>query len=113
MSTIKKILIANRGEIACRILRTLDRMAIPGAVVYHAVDKFSPAVGMAAEAVEIDGPTPVAAYLDVEQMVDACRQTGADAVTPALAFWRKTPGSRNGCWRKGSPLSALCRKPSN
>ena len=86
MPTIRKILIANRGEIACRILRTLDRMAIPGAVVCHAVDKFSPAVRMAAEAVEIDGPTPVAAYLDVEQIIDACRQTGADAVHPGFGF---------------------------
>ena len=92
MPTINKVLIANRGEIACRILRTLDRMAIPGAVVYHAVDESSPAVRMAAEAVEIDGPTPVAAYLDVDQIVDACRQTGADAVHPGFGFLAENAG---------------------
>ncbi len=109
MPKIKKILIANRGEIACRILRTLDRMAIPGAVVYHAVDKLSPAVGMAAEAVEIDGPTPVAAYLDVEQIVDACRQTGADAVHPGFGFLAENAGFAKRLWEEGitfiGPLS--------
>ena len=83
---INKVLIANRGEIACRIQRTLNHMDIPGVVVYHAVDADSPAVQMAAEALEIDGPTPVAAYLDVEQIIDACRQTGADAVHPGFGF---------------------------
>lgn len=92
MPKINKVLIANRGEIACRIFCTLDRMAIPGAVVYHAVDECSPAVKMAAEAVEIDGPTPVAAYLDVAQIVDACKQTGADAVHPGFGFLAENPG---------------------
>ena len=86
MTDITKVLIANRGEIACRILRSLARMNIPGVVVYHAVDADSPAVRTAAEAFEIDGPTPVAAYLDVENMIAACKQTGADAVHPGFGF---------------------------
>jgi propionyl-CoA carboxylase alpha chain/3-methylcrotonyl-CoA carboxylase alpha subunit/acetyl-CoA/propionyl-CoA carboxylase biotin carboxyl carrier protein len=92
MSHISKVLIANRGEIACRIMRTLDRMAIAGAIIYHAADLKSPAVTMAAEAVEIDGPSPVAAYLDVEQIIDACRQTGADAVHPGFGFLAENAG---------------------
>ena len=86
MSKFNKVLIANRGEIACRILRTLDRMAIPGAVVFHAVDFNSPAVKMATESVKINGSTPVAAYLDVENIINACKKVGADAVHPGFGF---------------------------
>ncbi|MBL0712688.1 MAG: ATP-grasp domain-containing protein [Desulfosarcina sp.] len=86
MNRITKILIPNRGEIACRILRTLNRMDIPGVVVYHAVDEDSPAVHQAVESIEIHGAAPVSAYLDVEQIIKACRQTGADAVHPGFGF---------------------------
>jgi len=86
MNRISKVLISNRGEIACRILRSLDHLGIPSVIVYHSADADSPAVRMSAEAVEIDGPTPVAAYLDVVQIIDACRQTGADAVHPGFGF---------------------------
>jgi propionyl-CoA carboxylase alpha chain/3-methylcrotonyl-CoA carboxylase alpha subunit/acetyl-CoA/propionyl-CoA carboxylase biotin carboxyl carrier protein len=92
MTVLNKILIANRGEIACRILRSLDRLGIPGVVVYHAADADSPAVRMAAEAVEIDGPTPVAAYLDVVQIIEACKQIGADAVHPGFGFLAENAG---------------------
>ena len=86
MKEIKKVLIPNRGEIACRILRTLNRMNIPGVVVYHSVDADTPAVQMADETVEITGDTPVSAYLDVDQIVDACKKTGADAIHPGFGF---------------------------
>lgn len=92
MSKITKVLIANRGEIACRILRTLERMDISGVVVYHPVDADSPAVKTAGESVEIDGPTPVAAYLDVERIIVACKETGADAVHPGFGFLAENPG---------------------
>ena len=92
MTEISKVLISNRGEIACRILRSLDCLDIPGVVVYHAVDAGSPAVQMATEAVEIDGPSPVAAYLDVAQIIDACRRTGADAVHPGFGFLAENAG---------------------
>jgi len=92
MKNISKVLISNRGEIACRILRSLDRLGIPGVVVYHAADADSPAVRMAAETVEIDGPTPVAAYLDAVQIIEACRQTGADAVHPGFGFLAENAG---------------------
>jgi len=86
MKEIKKVLIPNRGEIACRILRSLKRMNIPGVVVYHAVDADTPAVQMADETVEITGDTPVSAYLDVDQIVDACNKTGANAIHPGFGF---------------------------
>ncbi|MGB9499399.1 MAG: acetyl/propionyl/methylcrotonyl-CoA carboxylase subunit alpha [Dissulfuribacterales bacterium] len=85
-------MIPNRGEIACRIMRTLDHMHIPGVVVYHAVDASSPAVKMAAESVEIDGPTPVSAYLDMESIITACKKTGADAVHPGFGFLAENAG---------------------
>jgi acetyl-CoA/propionyl-CoA carboxylase, biotin carboxylase, biotin carboxyl carrier protein len=86
MSKITKVLVANRGEIACRILRTLKRMGIPGAVVYHPVDAASPAVEMAAQAVEINGRSPVAAYLDMENIITACKKIQADALHPGFGF---------------------------
>lgn len=92
MKNISKVLIANRGEIACRILRSLDRLGIPGVVVYHGADADSPAVRMATEAVEIDGSNPVAAYLDAVQIIEACRQTGADAIHPGFGFLAENAG---------------------
>ena len=86
MNMIKKVMVANRGEIACRILRTLDRMGIASVMVYHALDAASPAVAAASEIVEIDGPTPVAAYLDMDQIIAACKATEADAVHPGYGF---------------------------
>ncbi len=92
MKDFKKILVANRSEIACRILRTLNQMAIPGVLIYHRIDANSPAVRMAGEAVEVDGLTPVAAYLDIEQITSLCKKTGADAVHPGFGFLAENPG---------------------
>ncbi len=92
MKEITKILISNRGEIACRILRSLDSMNIPGVIIYHAVDIDSPAVQMAKEKVEIHGETPVSAYLDAEQIIKVCKETGADAVHPGFGFLAENAG---------------------
>ena len=92
MTEITKVLVANRGEIACRIFRTLDRMGIPGVAVHHPAEARSPTRGMASETVEIDGSTPVASYLDVQGMIDACRRTGADAVHPGFGFLAENAG---------------------
>ncbi len=92
MKRFNKVLIANRGEIACRILGTLKHMGISGVMVYHLVDAETPAVEMAEEAIEIYGPTPVSAYLDGEQVIAACRQTHADAVHPGFGFLAENAG---------------------
>ena len=86
MSLPEKVLIANRGEIAVRIVHTLRRMGIASVAVFHAVDAEGLALREAAEAVEVTGDPPVAAYLDVEQLIAACRSTGADAVHPGFGF---------------------------
>ncbi|MFC4945746.1 acetyl-CoA carboxylase biotin carboxylase subunit [Pseudonocardia sp. GCM10023141] len=86
MSLPEKVLVANRGEIAVRIMRTLRRLGIRSVAVYHAVDARSRHVRDADEAVELTGTTPVAAYLDADQIVVACRATGADALHPGFGF---------------------------
>jgi propionyl-CoA carboxylase alpha chain len=81
-----KILIANRGEIACRIIRTARRMGIATVAVHSVADRDSVAVKLADEAVEI-GPAPAAqSYLVIDRLLDAIRRTGADAVHPGYGF---------------------------
>src|SRR5215471_1459378 len=82
----KKILIANRGEIACRIIRTARRMGITTVAVYSDADAEALHVQMADEAVGI-GPAPSAeSYLSIQRIVEACRQSGAEAVHPGYGF---------------------------
>ena len=82
----RRVLIANRGEIAVRILRTLHDLGIEGIVVHHAVDAASPAVRLADRAIEIKGRSPVAAHLDAEQIVAAAVAAGAEAIHPGYGF---------------------------
>ena len=87
-----KILIANRGEIACRIIRTARRMGIATVAVYSEADAEALHVAMADEAVPI-GPAPSAeSYLKIERIVEACRATGAEAVHPGYGFLSENPG---------------------
>ena len=86
MNLFKKILIANRGEIACRIISTAQRMGIKTVAVYSAADRESRHVRMADEAVFI-GPAPSReSYLSIERIIQACKDTGADAVHPGYGF---------------------------
>ncbi|TYR33405.1 ATP-grasp domain-containing protein [Mesorhizobium microcysteis] len=82
----RKILVANRGEIACRVMRTLAEMGIASVAINHRVEARARHVRMANEAVEITGDTPVAAHLDIDQIVAAARATGADAIHPGYGF---------------------------
>ena len=82
----KKILIANRGEIACRVMKTARRMGIKTVAVYSDADKDALHVEMADEAVHI-GPAPAAqSYLVIENIIAACKATGAEAVHPGYGF---------------------------
>ncbi|WP_298955148.1 acetyl/propionyl/methylcrotonyl-CoA carboxylase subunit alpha [uncultured Methylobacterium sp.] len=82
----EKILIANRGEIACRIIKTARRMGIKTVSVYSDADRDAVHVAMADEAVHI-GPAPAAqSYLVIETIIEACKKTGAQAVHPGYGF---------------------------
>ncbi len=95
--TISKILIANRGEIACRIIRTAQRMGIATVAVYSEADARSPHVLMADEAVLI-GPAPAAqSYLLAGKIIAACKATGADAVHPGYGFLSERESFARAC----------------
>jgi acetyl/propionyl-CoA carboxylase alpha subunit len=88
---IRKILIANRGEIACRITRTCHEMGIAVTAVYSDADEHALHVQMADEAVHI-GPSPASeSYLNIETIVAATQRTGADAVHPGYGFLAENP----------------------
>lgn len=81
-----KVLIANRGEIVCRVSRTLGEMGIASAGVYHDADRHSGHLAAVDEAHEITGETPVAAHLDGGQLIDLALRVGADAIHPGYGF---------------------------
>jgi propionyl-CoA carboxylase alpha chain len=86
VTKIRKILIANRGEIACRIIRTAKAMGIKTVAVYSDADKNALHVQLADEAVHIGAAPSAQSYLLIERIVDAARQTGADAIHPGYGF---------------------------
>ena len=82
----KKILIANRGEIACRVIRTAKAMGIKTVAVYSDADARAPHVRMADESVRIGPAAAAESYLKAELIIDACKATGAEAVHPGYGF---------------------------
>src|ERR1700743_520189 len=82
----KRILIANRGEIACRIIKTARKMGIATVAVYSEADRDALHVEMADDAVFIGPPAAAESYLVIEKIVEACKTTGAEAVHPGYGF---------------------------
>ncbi len=83
---MKKILVANRGEIALRVMRTARRMGIRTVAVYSEADRLSPHVRFSDEAICIGPPPSSQSYLVAEKILDAARKTGADAIHPGYGF---------------------------
>ena len=82
----KRILIANRGEIACRVIKTARRMGIETVAVYSEADRDALHVEMADEAALIGPPAAAESYLVIEKIIEACKKTGAQAVHPGYGF---------------------------
>ena len=107
-----KILIANRGEIACRVIRTAKKMGIATVAVYSDADARSPHVLMADEAVHI-GPSPAAeSYLVADKIIAACKQTGVQAVHPGYGFLSERTSFAQACADNGiafigPPINAI------
>jgi 3-methylcrotonyl-CoA carboxylase alpha subunit len=91
MARIAKLLVANRGEIACRIARTARRMGLGVATVHSSIDRGARHVREIGESYELPGADPTRAYLDVDAIVAAARRAGADAVHPGYGFLSENP----------------------
>lgn len=83
---ITKILVANRGEIACRVFKSAKKMGIATVAVYSDADKNALHTSMADEAVNIGAAPAAESYLIIDKIIDACKQTGANAVHPGYGF---------------------------
>ena len=113
---IKKILIANRGEVALRILRTAREMGLQAVVVYEKADRYAYYIQTTGEAIMI-GDGPRKDYLDIEKMIHIARTSGADAIHPGYGFLSENPDFAEACERAGivfvGPPSRVVRNMGN
>jgi urea carboxylase len=97
----KKVLIANRGEIACRVIRTLRRMGVGSVAVYSEADAASAHVQLADQAILVGGPQVSASYLRVERILEAAAESGAEAIHPGYGFLSENAAFAAACAAAG------------
>jgi len=97
----KKVLIANRGEIAVRIIKACQEMGIKTVAVYSEVDKNAPHVQLADETVNLGDPTPIESYLNIPKIIKIAQEAGADAIHPGYGFLAENPDFAKSCNDKG------------
>jgi acetyl-CoA carboxylase biotin carboxylase subunit len=93
----KKVLIANRGEIAVRIIKACQEMGIKTVAVYSDVDSCAPHVHLADETVNLGDPTPSESYLNIQKIIEAAKSTGAEAIHPGYGFLAENPDFSQAC----------------
>lgn len=98
---IKKVLIANRGEIAVRIIRTLKEMGIQSVAVFSEPDRHSLHVRLADEAIGLQGASSMETYLDIGKILSAAEKTKAEAIHPGYGFLAENPEFASSCKDKG------------
>jgi 3-methylcrotonyl-CoA carboxylase alpha subunit len=96
-----KILIANRGEIACRVIKTARRLGIKTVAVYSDADRLARHVALADEAVHIGGSPARESYLVIDRIIDAAKRTGAEAIHPGYGFLSENAGFAEACAAAG------------
>ncbi|MCK6554384.1 ATP-grasp domain-containing protein [Candidatus Binatia bacterium] len=101
MRRIRRVLVANRGEIALRIMRTCRAMGIETAAVFAAPDRHSPFVRTADAAVDIGAPVTGSSFLAIDKIVDAARRVGADAIHPGYGFLAENANFAQACLDAG------------
>lgn len=93
----KKVLVANRGEIAVRVLRACRTLGIKTVSVYSTVDRYAVHTVMADECYEIGPPAPLESYLCIEKIIDAAKKAGADAIHPGYGFLAENANFSQAC----------------
>ena len=96
-----KILVANRGEIACRVIATATRLGVKTVAVYSDADAGARHVGLADEAVHIGGSAPAESYLVHERVIEAAQRTGAEAIHPGYGFLSENAAFSQRCQENG------------
>lgn len=97
MPPIRRILVANRGEIALRVIRTAQEMGIETVAVYSDADRTALHVRAASRAVALGGSKPSESYLDIQKVVDAAKRTGCDALHPGYGFLSENEDAAQAC----------------